>query len=87
MKRPPNIPEDKANHYIYTQLITLGVYVACFMNQIADAMLISLGAGAAVAVLWEVYQKATKSGKPSVLDAVVGILGSVAVLVPVYLLQ
>lgn len=86
MKRPPNIPEDKANHYIYTQLAAFAAYLVLMSQNYAEAVPVAFGVGVFIAVAWEVMQKVTKSGEPSVKDALWGIAGSAAILAPLYLI-
>lgn len=86
MKRPPNIPEDKANHYIYTQLFSLVVYLLCKYNMLPNSEYLALASGAGLAIAWEAYQKVSKSGEPSIKDALWGFAGSVVLILPLHLL-
>lgn len=74
MNRPnlPQLAQDKANHLIYgllAFLVAAAVSLRTGHGQVA-AIQHGLLFGIAIAVLWELFQKATKTGEPSPADAI-----------------
>lgn len=80
MYRPPLIREDWANHFIWTQLVSLVTYIFSLLFFRDHAVLLALGAGIIVAVAWEILQHTNKQGEASKEDAIAGILGSIILL-------
>lgn len=73
----PTLPKDKADHYIYGSALA---FVGSMHSLEAGAILCVL-----VAILWEIVQKARKSGHPSGWDALATVVGGAVVLVPLAL--
>lgn len=73
----PTLPKDKADHYIYGSALA---FVGS-MHSLEAGAILCVG----FAILWEIIQKARKSGHPSGWDALASVLGGSAVLVPLAL--
>jgi hypothetical protein len=73
----PQIRPDHAQHHVYGLWLT-GVGA---LHSAATGVLLC----AAVAIGWEVYQRATKTGEPSVQDVVATVAASVPVAAPLVL--
>lgn len=70
----PMLRHDLANHFVVGSILaSIG---AC------HSVLAGLVLCASAAVLWEIYQRISKTGTPSALDALYTVAGSVPVLVP-----
>lgn len=73
----PTLPKDKADHYIYGSALA---FIGSMHSLEAGAILCG-----AVAILWEIVQKACKSGHPSGWDALATVVGGAVVLLPLAL--
>ena len=81
MYRPPLVRIDWANHYIWTQAVTVVAFVVA-LALIPQYAFHVFALGILVAGLYEVAQKITKSGEPSWKDALAGSLGCVFAAIP-----
>lgn len=70
----PRLPEDKAQHWVYGSILaSLGA-----LHSVGAGLMLCAG----FAIGWELYQRLSKHGHPSVLDAIATIGGGMPVLVP-----
>ena len=75
----PLIPQDKANHYIYGNLIFLVVFVLSSLVVSAGlAASLALFAVAVAGIGKEIYDSITGTGTPEVMDAVYTITGGLS---------
>ena len=65
--RPPSLPQDKANHWIWTPFIMLPILPFSVWAAYACGILLAVG--------WEFYQKKYNAGKFEWLDALAGSAG------------
>ncbi|OYW91411.1 MAG: hypothetical protein B7Z23_08210 [Pseudomonadales bacterium 32-61-5] len=68
----PQLPQDKANHFVYGSLI-------CLAALIAAPPLLALALAAAAGLGKEIYDRLSRSGEPSIPDAVATIAGATSV--------
>jgi len=69
----PQIPQDKANHFIYGTLI-------CFISSLfLHNPIISLGITIVVGASKEIYDKISGKGNPEILDLVFTVLGGLII--------
>ena len=75
----PIIPKDKANHYIYGNLIFLAVFVLSnFVVSASLAASLGLFAVAVAGIGKEIYDSISGTGTPEVMDAVYTIAGGLS---------
>ena len=68
----PQLPQDKANHFIYGAVICLAL---SFAIPALYAMLVAVGVGIAK----EIYDKVSRKGTPDLMDVLVTALGAILV--------
>ena len=68
----PQLPQDKANHFIYGAAICL---ILSFVIPALYAMLVAVGVGIAK----EIYDRVGQKGTPDLMDALVTALGAILV--------
>ena len=68
----PQLPQDKANHFIYGAVICL---ILSFAIPAFYAMLVAVCVGIAK----EIYDKVSQKGTPDLMDALVTALGAILV--------
>ncbi len=75
----PVIPADKANHFVYGAVVGAVVTVAAIILTLPYIPFYSIAAAAAIGVAKEVYDKVSKKGSPTAMDAVATALGGLPV--------
>lgn len=71
----PQLPADKANHFLYGALIAA-------LGSVAASPLVGAGLCVGFAVAKEVADRVTKKGNPELADALATVAGGAAVVLP-----
>jgi len=85
--RPPQLPPDKANHWIQNSLVMILLLPLCLWLFGAVGLWVAYVLGVLLSLAIEFYQKWTKTGKFEWLDALAGSAGCTSILITGLLVQ
>jgi hypothetical protein len=79
----PQLPQDKANHFIYGAVITTITTLLLIISQNYSLLPYCLHPTIIAGIGKEIYDRVSGKGTPEVLDAVATISGGLAVYLPI----